>query len=132
MDPRGNFLASLSCHSGGNSCHSVCYASYSHSHRRNRDIRDCGLNRRDRSGSYSRGRGESRRRKGRSYRSETSGLSGRSGSGDKLRRERVNVGLCLHEFGFRGIALSGHRGHRGGEGGYLSNCVGKFREVERQ
>jgi hypothetical protein len=126
MDPRGNFLASLSCHSGGNSSHSVCYASYSHSHRRNRDIRDCRLNRRDR------GRGESRRRKGRSYRSETSGLSGRIGSGDKLRRKGVNVGLRLHEFGFRSITLSGDGGNRGGERGYLGNRVGKFREVERQ
>jgi hypothetical protein len=126
MDPRGNFLASLSCHSGGNSSHSVCYASYSHSHRRNRDIRDCGLNRRDR------GRGESRRRKGRSYRSETSGLSGRSGSGDKLRREGVNIGLCGHEVCLSSIALSGDGGHRGGESGYLGNRVSKFREVERQ
>jgi hypothetical protein len=128
MDPRGNFLASLSCHSGSNSSHSVCYASYSHSHRRNRDIRDCGLNRRDRGRSDS----ESRRRKGRSYRSETSGLSGRSGSGDKLRREGVNVGLRLHEFCLCGIALSGDGGHRGGESGYLGNRVSEFREVERQ
>jgi hypothetical protein len=128
MDPRGNFLASLSCHSGGNSCHSVCYASYSHSHRRNRDIRDCGLNRRDRGRSDS----ESRRRKGRSYRSETSGLSGSSGRRNQLRREGVNVGLRLHEFCFSSVPLSGHRGNRGGEGGNLRHRVSEFGEVERQ
>jgi hypothetical protein len=127
MDPRGNFLASLSCHSGGNSCHSVSDTGYSHSHRSNDRI-GCGRGRRDRGRSDS----ESRRRKGRSYRSETSGLSGRSGSGDKLRREGVNVGLRLHEFGFRGIALSCDGGYRGGESGYLGNRVSEFGEVERQ